>query len=123
MRQEDATAAVPVETELVERLAGALSVLDHVDVCLVEAADRLKEITGKGVPSTAIPEGMAAEAAQEVEAVEVAPAPRPEAVADGPPPTPALLRGDYSTGYPSYDASAPPPEPAPALPRVRRRRG
>src|SRR5512136_1071163 len=41
VRQEDAPAAVPVETELVERLAGALSVLDHVDVGLVEAADDL----------------------------------------------------------------------------------
>ena len=96
----------------------------------VEAADRLKEITGKGVPSTAAPEGM------EVEVVDVEPMPSPgaeppraspseppEEGADEPPPTTAVPRGDYSTGYPSYDASAPPPEPAPALPRVRRRYG
>ena len=99
-----------------------------------EAADRLKEMTGKGRPSTAAPGG--ADVAQEVEAVEVERMPWPgteppraiprepdAAVADGPPPPTAVPRGDYSTGYPAYDASAPPPEPAPALPRVRRRGG
>jgi hypothetical protein len=98
------------------------------------AADRLKEITGKGRPSTAAPEGM--ELGMEVEVVEVEPVPwlgaeppraipwePPEAVADEPPPPATVPRGEYSTGYPSYDASAPPPEPAPALPRVRRRGG
>ena len=82
------------------------------------AANMLKEITGKDLPSASAPEVQ--EAVKEVDVLEVEPD-RPSTA--GAPPTTAVPRGDYSTGYTTYDTSAPPPEPVPALPHVRRRGG
>jgi hypothetical protein len=103
-----------------------------------ESADRLKEITGKGRDIGTGPgaEGIA-EAELETGVLVVEPVRRAAAGPprgspteqpfqsdpEGPLRTPAVPRGEYATSYTSYDGSAPPPEPAPVLPRVRRRGG